>query len=625
MIPDYVSPLANHLWQSTIVTAAVALLSFALRRNSARVRYWLWFLAAMKFLVPFSLLVTAGQQLEWRNSPAVAQRPISTVVGISTPFESNAVVSMPAERKTTAPKPDMIAVGLPAIWLCGVVVSLGFWIGSWLRMREALHSAKPFPLETPHNLRIRTLSSPALLEPAVFGIFRPALMLPRGIERRMPPEQLKAVIVHELCHIRRRDNLATAIYMVTETLFWFYPLVRWIGKRMIAEREHACDAEVLRLGHEPSAYAEGILHVCKSYLESPLHCATGVTGSDLKVRIRTILSGQTEFDLSFAKKALLTTAGVAAIASPIAVGVLNPRLLRADSLIFRAPGQPRLSFEVTSVKPVDRALMVRNHEGNRLDREIYVDRAELYAYIVLAYVRGNGCLMKLGAGEVCPLIGGSIPSWVRTDRYEIQGKFFPNSVPGYSDRQRRNNDRREVSLVLQSMLEDRFHLKAHREIREIPVYAITVGKNTPKLKATHPKGDQLNQPDGSVSEVHGMSKLLALPGPDGTPRIQMTFQASTMQEAVEALSAYFDKPVLDRTHLKGEYDFSLECDRDPTMPQPDHVDMTSGRGGGYFNPFTGLSSAALSVCLQDIGLKLESTKAPIEILVIDQVERPSQN
>jgi len=624
MIPEYLSPLANHLWQSTIVTAGAALLAFALRKNSAHVRYWLWFLAAIKFLVPFSLLVSAGQQFEWRSSPAVAQRPISTVAEISTPFEPP-VVSAPVTT-TATPKLDVVPRALLAIWVFGVMVSLGAWMRSWRRMRVLLRSATPLELKVPDNLRVRILSSPALFEPAVFGIVRPVLLLPRGIEGEMSQEQLQAVLVHEVCHIRRRDNLATAIYMAIETLFWFYPLVRWIGERLITERERACDEEVLRLGHDPSAYAEGILHVCKSYVESPLHCAAGVTGSDLKTRIRAILSCGIECHLTFAKKALLATAGVAAIAGPIAVGVLSPRLLRADSLIFPAPGQPRLSFEVASVKPVDRALMSRNHEGNRLDRQIYVDRAELYAYIVLAYVRGNGCLMKLGAGEVCPLIEGSIPSWVRTDRYEIQGKFFPNSVPGYSDRQRRNNDRREVSLVLQSLLEDRFHLKAHHEMREIPVYAITTGKRTLKLKATPPNGDQLKHPDGSVIEFHGMAGSLAVSGPDGTSRIQRTFQASTMQEAAEALSLYFDRPLLDRTGLKGQYDFTIECDQDPTMPQPDHVDMSSGRGGTFsMDGFTGLSSAALSACLQDVGLKLESTKAPIEILVIDHVERPSEN
>jgi hypothetical protein len=85
--------------------------------------------------------------------------------------------------------------------------------------------------------------------------------------------------------------------------------------------------------------------------------------TDLKSRIRAILPGGIEYDLRFAKKALLATAGVVAIVGPIAVTVLSPRLLHADSLILPVPGQPRLSFEVASVKPVDRALMSRNHEG----------------------------------------------------------------------------------------------------------------------------------------------------------------------------------------------------------------------------------------------------------------------
>ena len=79
MIPEYLSPLANHLWQSTIIFGVAALLAVALRKNSARVRYWLWFAAALKFLLPFSLLVSIGQQFEWRTPPAVTQRPLSTV------------------------------------------------------------------------------------------------------------------------------------------------------------------------------------------------------------------------------------------------------------------------------------------------------------------------------------------------------------------------------------------------------------------------------------------------------------------------------------------------------------------------------------------------------------------
>ncbi len=110
-----------------------------------------------------------------------------------------------------------------------------------------------------------------------------------GISERLTPPQLDAVLAHELCHIRRRDNLLAAIHMLVEALFWFHPLVWWLGKKLVDERERACDEEVLRLGGEPHIYAEAIVNICKLYMESPLVCMSGVTGSDLKKRVEAIL------------------------------------------------------------------------------------------------------------------------------------------------------------------------------------------------------------------------------------------------------------------------------------------------------------------------------------------------
>ena len=107
------------------------------------------------------------------------------------------------------------------------------------------------------------MSSPTVLEPGVFGVFRPVLVLPGDIFDSLTPGQLQAVIEHELCHVRHRDNLTAAIHMFVETVFWFHPLVWWVGKRLVEERERACDEEVLQLGSEPRVYAEGILKICK--------------------------------------------------------------------------------------------------------------------------------------------------------------------------------------------------------------------------------------------------------------------------------------------------------------------------------------------------------------------------
>src|SRR5262249_23742359 len=131
MIPEYLSPLANHLWQSTIVAGLAAVLALALRKNAARVRYWLWLVPAAKFLFPFSLLVNIGHQFEWRTAPAITQRPIYTVADFSMPF---AVTPNVQVLPSAAPNVNPIPLILFSVWLCGFAVSVWFWIRSWRRI-----------------------------------------------------------------------------------------------------------------------------------------------------------------------------------------------------------------------------------------------------------------------------------------------------------------------------------------------------------------------------------------------------------------------------------------------------------------------------------------------------------
>ena len=116
---------------------------------------------------------------------------------------------------------------------------------------------------------------------------------------------------------------SAAFQMFVETAFWFHPLVWWIGKRMVAERERACDEEVLRLGNEPNIYAESILRVCALYVEAPLRCVPGVTGADLKKRVQAIVARRAVADLSPARKAMLTVLGLACLTMPVLIGMLR--------------------------------------------------------------------------------------------------------------------------------------------------------------------------------------------------------------------------------------------------------------------------------------------------------------
>jgi bla regulator protein blaR1 len=154
----------------------------------------------------------------------------------------------------------------------------------------------------------------------------------------------------ELCHVRRRDNLASLVHMLVEAAFWFHPLVWFIGARLTDERERACDEEVLRQGNEPQIYAESVLQVCKFYLRSPMECVSSISGSDLKRRIERIMTRRIVAPLDLGRKLILAILGTAAVATPVVIGLMNAPSSRAQSASPVAIGP---QFEVASVKIVN--------------------------------------------------------------------------------------------------------------------------------------------------------------------------------------------------------------------------------------------------------------------------------
>ncbi len=128
------------------------------------------------------------------------------------------------------------------------------------------------------------------MEPGILGVFRPALLWPERLSEKLEDEHIEAIMAHELEHVRRRDNLTAMLHMVVEALFWFHPMVWWIERRMVEERERACDEAVVQMGGSAEAYAESLLKACRFCLESPMVCMAGITGADLKMRIQSIMT-----------------------------------------------------------------------------------------------------------------------------------------------------------------------------------------------------------------------------------------------------------------------------------------------------------------------------------------------
>ncbi len=305
--------LLDHLWQSSLVALGAWILTFHLRNNSARLRFGVWLAASIKFLIPFSLLVLIGEQLRPGGMPEGVQ--MLAAVGqseIATLLVSPAQFALPAEG---GPATGLIIFA--TIWSCGFVALLIRWCARWTHIRKIMRSATPIDIAAP----IPTMTSLAFREPGVVGILRPVLLLPAGIDSRLTPKQLRAILKHELCHVDRRDNLSAAIHMVVEALFWFFPPVWWIGARMIDERERACDEAVVQSGHDAQMYAEGILKVCRSYLTTELPCVSGAAGANLKTRLEAIMKNADMRELSRGRKLVLGVLALSAVAAPVLFGL----------------------------------------------------------------------------------------------------------------------------------------------------------------------------------------------------------------------------------------------------------------------------------------------------------------
>ncbi len=262
------------------------------------------------------------------SQPALSQGPLAAFPfahgpDLQAPLPT-AVAQAPAQADAApavihaAPRLDLGLI-LLAVWSLGSAAMFVVWTVRWARLRKVLRSARRLDWPAP----MPVLAAPSLVEPGLVGLWRPVLLVPQTLPAQLSPPEIDALLAHEACHLRRRDNLSAALHMVVEALFWFHPLVWWIGARLIDERERACDEAVVRAGHDRGAYARTLVEICRYYLQSPLDCVAGASGSDLKTRVEAIMTAPPTPPLSRSKKALLLAAGVCAVATPVMAGLLT--------------------------------------------------------------------------------------------------------------------------------------------------------------------------------------------------------------------------------------------------------------------------------------------------------------
>jgi uncharacterized protein (TIGR03435 family) len=229
------------------------------------------------------------------------------------------------------------------------------------------------------------------------------------------------------------------------------------------------------------------------------------------------------------------------------------------------------------------------------------------------------------------------PDWMNSARFDIVAKI-PDGAP-----------KDQVPLMWQTLLAERFKLQMHREIKELPMYALVVAKNGPKMKESE---IDPNAPAGGGPGFGGPSANGGPPslppiriGKDGTPQLpaggrgpmmmiglgrgHVTAKMMGMPGLVDMLARSVDRPVIDQTELKGTYDFTLDYtpDESTRMPMPAGIAPPPPGGGEMHGPENPDSGLSLFAALQaQLGLKLEAKKGPVELIVIDRVEKaPTEN
>jgi len=613
--------LVNHLLQSSAVALVAWLLTIALRNNTARVRYSIWLLASIKFLVPFELLTRIGAlcakpTMNDHVSPAF----YSVVEEFSRRLPQAPAAGFAAPASPFHPAPTASSL-LAGIWLLGCIVMLARWISGWRRSALMARSAELLTngremdalrwAECNAGIRkpIPLLLSPREFEPGIFGVVRPVLLWPAGLSDRLEDLQIQAIMAHEVEHVRRRDNLTAVIHALVESLFWFHPLVRWMTAKMNEERERACDEKVIEQNARPEAYAESILKVCAFCVEPSSPCISGVSGADLKERVLRIVTRRSGVALSSWRKSVLATAAALMLAIPVGFGLLHGQSGPPSpemSLQSSAETEALPKYEVATIKPSS------SSDGRRM-MMMTPDGTSMHG------VQVQLLLQQAFDAESDRILGA--PAWVKSSQYDIEAKVSPEDAPKMGEL--KAEQRREMLLPL---LEERFNLKYHHETRELPTYALVVAKSGPKLTESKPG-----------SPVPPRDAANANPKSDGPPkdpignRGMMTMNPGHLEAhgggiffLSHALSAVVGRTVIDKTGLTGTYDFTLQW-------TPDDAAMPMAGGGGQGGPPRGDMPAdaggpSLFTALEEqLGLKLESQKGTVDVIVIDHIDAPSEN
>lgn len=409
-------------WQAAIVGGAVLVLSLLARKASPQFRYALWCLVLIKLCCPPRLEFVTGV-VGWVRVPtaqrmadragSVAQRPEDRTAAADTDKTASAPLCTAtrlaadqgvgeasptvAERPTQA-RPAMLRSwtgALAAAWLAGVAAMTALVAAQYRRLRGRLsrgtlvddarvRGALRRACETMAIRRpVEVLMAADTASPVLFGLLRPRIVLPEGVASGMPDDQLEAIFLHELTHLRRGDLWFNWVQMILQTLYWFHPVVWYANLRLRREREMIVDDLVLvRLGAKREAYGMSLLSVLRHGAERHLP-ALGYVGiiehtSEMVRRVQRVMDGNRRLSarLGWVSLAFLIALGLALI--PQARSQERSAVAPVKSAQEQVSARPLSDEILRSLRPGSLLVVILHDESKSLleERGLFVHELE---------------------------------------------------------------------------------------------------------------------------------------------------------------------------------------------------------------------------------------------------------
>jgi uncharacterized protein (TIGR03435 family) len=595
------------LVKATLVLA-VALLAHQLARQSrAAVRHVLLAAAfAVLLVLPVAASLIPSRAVEVSAAPAVR-----TTVAAIVPFmpdtaplrvdTSASVAGQPAASFPLSPAGLLTLVwGVGALVLFVPIVA-GMWRAGTSSFRgNALARALVQGANT--RKRLDVLVQPAVSGPMTCGMLRPTILLPIDVDT-WSDDELRRALIHELEHVRRGDWATLCLARSVCAAYWFHPLVWMAWTRLRLEAERACDDAVVQQA-DSAAYANQLVGLAERLATRNEPLLAMAAGRDLNTRVRAVL----DVAQSRGRAGAVCVIAAAAVAIVLVTTVAPLRAVpQGQAPVTDTENRP-LAFETASVKSNrsggDEQFIQRAPGGS-----LRVVNMPLRQLIVFAY-QIQGFQLE-GA-----------PDWSTAERFDIEARpgqdlpavALPASGPD------------PMRLMLRTLLADRFKLVVRKETKELPIFELVLARPDGKL------GPQLRRATTDCSALAAAKQAAARNGGPAAPPPapaacgitmnigRIRFGGFPLSSFANTLSPPMQRVVVDRTGLAGNWEFELTFAPEQSTLPPGPLPA------GAQVPNVDPNAPSLVTAIEEqLGLRLRSARGPVEVLVVDRVERPTGN